>query len=98
VAYRESGAGIERRRVDAAGVAAWREGAFILEGLTLEEIARDIARWYDVRVVFREGAPGNVVFKGRIPRYADLQEVLLTLQKTGEVTFSVVDRTIIVDK
>jgi ferric-dicitrate binding protein FerR (iron transport regulator) len=99
VAYREPAAtGMELRHVNAEEVAAWREGAFILEGQTLEEIARDIARWYDVEVIFRERAPKNVAFKGRIPRYADLQEVLLTLERTGEVSFSVVERTIIVDK
>ncbi|MDR1274581.1 MAG: FecR domain-containing protein [Odoribacteraceae bacterium] len=98
VARRVPGEGIEKRRVNAGEIASWREGSFILEERTLEEITREIARWYDVEILFREGAPRSIAFKGRVPRYADLHEVLLTLEKTGEVTFSVEGRTIIVDK
>jgi ferric-dicitrate binding protein FerR (iron transport regulator) len=90
--------GIEKRRVNAGEIASWREGSFILEEHTLEDITREIARWYDVEILFREGAPREIAFKGRVPRYADLREVLRTLEKTGEVSFTVEGRAIIVDK
>ena len=38
----------------------------------------------------------NKVFKGSVPRYAELRQVLNILEKTGEVQFHIQNRTVIV--
>jgi ferric-dicitrate binding protein FerR (iron transport regulator) len=97
VAPRSSGE-VEKRRVNAGEIASWKDGVFSLEEQSLEEIMQKIARWYDVEVIFLDPTRRGITFKGRVPRRAGLDKVLLTLEKTGEVSFAVEGRTIIVYK
>ncbi|MFR5703260.1 MAG: DUF4974 domain-containing protein [Eubacterium ramulus] len=58
--------------------------------------AEKLARWYDITVFYQNPALKNKVFKGSVPRYAELQQVLNILEKTGEVQFHIQNRTVIV--
>lgn len=40
----------------------------------------------------------DIVFKGVVPRYTELREVLNILEKTNEVKFDIEERTVIVFK
>lgn len=54
---------------------AWRSNAFSFEGQTLEEIMKQISRWYDIEVVFR-GKVTGISFGGGMSRDVSLKEVL----------------------
>ena len=79
-------------------VIAWKKGMFILEEQTLEQIMQKFARWYDMEIVYRDKELKDIVFKGVVPRYAELGEVLNILEKTNEVKFDIEERTVIVFK
>lgn len=89
---------LDKREVDVEKVIAWKKGMFILEEQTLEQIMQKFARWYDMEVVYRDDELKNIIFKGVVPRYTELREVLNILEKTNEVKFDIEERTVIVFK
>lgn len=68
-----------------AGIAqavAWKEGRFNFQDAHLQEIMRQLARWYDIEVVYENGVP-DLEFIGEIERSLPLSEVLKGLKMSG---------------
>lgn len=66
-----------------SAVTAWKDGMFQFENETLGVVMRQIARWYDVEVVYEAGAPVNEVFHGKMQRNLQLSQVLKGLSRIG---------------
>lgn len=79
---------------DIEAATAWKNGLISLENATIDEIMRQVERWYDVDVVY-EGEVKQQ-FLGRIPRSMKLSDVLKVLESTGWVHFEVNGRTVTV--
>jgi transmembrane sensor len=45
------------KAVDVNNYIAWKEGKFSFDGKTFKETMDDIARWYDLRIVYENGVP-----------------------------------------
>jgi transmembrane sensor len=45
------------KKVEVDNYTAWRDGKFSFDGKTFEENMNDIARWYDLHVVYENGIP-----------------------------------------
>lgn len=88
--------GLHTRLVNVENAVSWRNGMFVLEDRTLEEIMSDLARWYDLNVSYRTQVVKEIVFKGKIPRYDSCAAVLNILEKTQEVRFEVSGNTVVV--
>ncbi|MBO9151505.1 FecR family protein [Chitinophaga sp. GCM10012297] len=73
---------------------AWKNGFIQLEGNDIRSAMRQIARWYDVEVVYKGNVPAH--FTGIVPRNVPVSQVLKMLELTGEVHFEIGDRQIIV--
>ncbi|MEO9209951.1 MAG: FecR domain-containing protein [Ginsengibacter sp.] len=70
------------KEVNVNEVIAWKEGFFEFENMQLPDIMRQIARWYDVQVVYE--LPNNKKqFGGRISRNLSLTDVLNLLETNG---------------
>lgn len=80
--------------VDVAEVVAWKNGVFIFHSSDIQTIMRQIARWYDVEVVYEKTVVQH--FNGSIPRNASLISLLEALAETGEVRFKIEGKTITV--
>lgn len=63
-------------------VIAWKEGRFNFQDVHLQEIMRQLARWYDIEVVYEKGIP-DLEFIGEIERSLPLGEVLKGLKMSG---------------
>lgn len=61
---------------------AWKTGFFEFANTDLATIMRQIARWYDVEVVFRKKYPVEQFF-GRINRNLPLSDILGLLEESG---------------
>lgn len=61
-------------------VTAWRNGLFHFSNANVEEIMRQLSRWYDVEVKYDGGIPVRT-FSGEIGRKLSLQQVLAILRK-----------------
>jgi transmembrane sensor len=64
--------------VDLDKIIAWKNGYFTFKSDKLEDVMGDIARWYDIEVVFEDNAK-NVEINGDIHRSSNLSEVLKIL-------------------
>lgn len=60
-------------------VMAWKNGVFDFQDATLEEVMRQLQRWYDIDVVYEKGVP-KIEFIGKMGRDLSLAEVLGGLQ------------------
>ena len=60
-------------------VMAWKNGVFDFQDATLEEVMRQLQRWYDIDVVYEKGVP-KLEFIGKMGRDLSLAEVLGGLQ------------------
>lgn len=67
---------------DTEMVVAWKEGLFRFEHTPLDAVLRQLARWYDVQVVYEQGVPG-ILFSGEIKRDLDLNQALTVLSTMG---------------
>ncbi|QEC44651.1 FecR family protein [Pseudobacter ginsenosidimutans] len=63
-------------------VMAWKNGRFNFEGANIEEIMRQIERWYDVEVKY-EGKKPRVEFEGQMTMDVSLNGLIVLMEKAG---------------
>jgi len=68
--------------VDIEAVVAWKNGTFQFNSLSIDEIMRQISRWYKVEVVYQNTKPQGE-YSGIVSRNTNLSEVLDMLQLSG---------------
>lgn len=85
---------METREVDVSLYTSWASGTFEYEQMELEAIARQLTRWYDVRFEFDAPEFRDHPFTGVVKRNQTLDEVLRLIEKTTNVSFEIVDRTV----
>ena len=75
---------------------AWIKGAWIMEGVCLDEMMKQLSRWYDVSVFYQNPEAKELVFTGDLERYENCEDILRLIEMTTDVRFEIKDRTIIV--
>lgn len=75
-------------------VMAWKNGLFNFEDASLDEVMRQLERWYDIEVVYEKGIP-IAHFGGEINKQNTLQDVLQILEGSN-VNFQLEGRKLIV--
>lgn len=66
---------------DIEKITAWKDGLFNFNGATLQEVMRQLERWYDIEVVYEKGAP-NITFWGKMTKDISLNGLLIGLQQS----------------
>lgn len=79
---RDGSTALTVKQADIDKVMAWRYGAFNFEGASLQEVMRQLARWYDIEVVYETGIP-DIYFVGEMSRDLGLSGVLKALEATN---------------
>lgn len=79
---------------DLEEVLAWKEGLFIMKKAGIGNIMRQIARWYDVEIVYQGSIPSGRI-SGDIPRNMNLSKVLEVMELSG-VHFRIEGKKVIV--
>lgn len=75
----------------------WKNGFFRFDGKNLENSLREIARWYNVEIVYKNPALKNEPLAGRISKYSSIGEVMKKMELTGAFRFTIKDRTVLVE-
>ena len=91
-----SGKNLSIQQIDVSQAIAWKQGDFTFDEMPLEEIMRQISRWYDVEVSYEDNM-GKIKFGGSISRSKDIKEVLEVLKLTG-IHFNLKGRRIMVTR
>lgn len=83
------------RKVDVESVTAWKNGFFHFDGTPVQEVMRQISRWYDVDIETK----GKITkhFRGMLPRNARLEDVFHMLSLTGEFKYKIEGRTVMIN-
>ncbi|HEY9003570.1 MAG TPA: FecR family protein [Mucilaginibacter sp.] len=89
----ESGS-INVRNVDTETVLAWKNGNFEFESEELHAIMRQVARWYDIKVIY-EGDVKPRRFTASVPRNVNLSKLLEMLKFMG-VNFKIDGQAVVV--
>ncbi len=79
---------------DVEEAVAWKNGRFQFKSADLQTILRQISRWYDVDIVYKENV--NLHFTGQLGRDQNASGVFEKLALTGEVHFAIDGKKVIV--
>jgi transmembrane sensor len=85
---------IATRAVNTRAVVAWKDGYYFFDRTPVQSVMRQISRWYDVTIVYQGAAPEDEIV-GKLPRTADVKEVLHIMELIG-IRFKIEGKTIIV--
>lgn len=85
---------INIKNVKVAEVVAWKNGSFVFRHANIQDIMKQISRWYDVEVEYR-GDVKDRYFGGTYSKYKDVTELLSGLELTGLIHFKIEGRRII---
>lgn len=61
---------------------AWKDGLFNFNGAKLDEVMRQLERWYDINVIYENGVP-DIELAGKMTRGVSLQGLLIVLKELG---------------
>lgn len=86
---------VKEANIDA--VSAWYRGYFDFTDQTIRSAMQQIARWYDVEVVFQTGVSDRLL-EGDVSRYDRVEDVLDVLSAIGAADFQIEGRKIMVKK
>lgn len=92
--YDEGKGIIATRAVNTRAVVAWKDGYYFFDRTPVKSVMRQIARWYDVAIVYQGAAPEDEIV-GKLPRTADVREVLHIMELIG-IHFKIEGKTIVV--
>lgn len=82
------------KEVEVDEILAWKNNFIQFSNNNLEEIMRQISRWYNVEVVFEDESMKTKTFSGKISKYESVNQVLDMLSMTESVRFSIEGRRI----
>src|SRR5690606_8581565 len=86
---------IDVQPADIESITAWTRGDFVFNQEDLNSVLKKIARWYDVEIIYPDTVP-DIRFSGAIARSRNLSAVLQMMEMTGEVTFEIQGRRVVV--
>jgi ferric-dicitrate binding protein FerR (iron transport regulator) len=79
---------------DVEAAVAWKNGIFKFEEADIQQVMRQLARWYDLEVVYTHGVPADR-FQGEMYRNVNLSQILKILEASG-VRFSIEGKKLLV--
>ncbi|MGN6420879.1 MAG: FecR family protein, partial [Pseudobacter sp.] len=68
---------------DIGKVIAWKNGLFNFNGVKLEDAMQQLARWYDIQIIYEKGIVPNIQFYGEVSRDVSLAGLLKGLEGAG---------------
>jgi ferric-dicitrate binding protein FerR (iron transport regulator) len=87
---------IKVNKADVDNVVAWKNGLFHFESADIKTVMRQLARWYDVEVVYEGTTMKNDPLFVEVSRNTRLSDVLKVLQESGSAKFTIQGKKIVV--
>lgn len=80
--------------VDVGVYVGWKDGLFAYRNTPLQEVMRQVSRWYDVKIVYQDQDLRTIRLTGSVSRYDTVTGILNAIAYTAKVRFKVDNRTI----
>ncbi len=81
---------------DVAAAVAWHNGQFLFRDASIQEVGRQLARWYDLEVVYQDTIRHH--FNAPIPRSLPLSKALRLLEGPNRVHFKLEGKKLIITR
>jgi len=75
---------------------AWKNGLFAYKNTPLQNVMRQIARWYDVDIIYQNNDLPQKLLSGSVSRYDQVSGILKAIESTGTARFKIEGRKITV--
>lgn len=87
-------------KIDIEQVMAWKNGKFFFDNTNIQDIMRQIERWYNLETVYRSSDLKRMDFDGTMSRYANASKVLAILEEAsaGAIHFKIEGQKVILYK
>lgn len=83
------------KQVDIEEATNWKNGLFQFDNAPIEQVMRQIKRWYNVDIIY-QGVKPDVYITGMVSRSNNVSKILDLIAETGGVDFEIGDQQIIV--
>lgn len=93
----EEGGSLQPRKVDVILYTGWKDGKYVFENATLEEIMQVLSRWYDIAVFYKREEVKKLHFTGDLERYKTINDFLEFMEIGGNVRFSIKGKTVLIE-
>ncbi|MDE7074389.1 MAG: DUF4974 domain-containing protein [Odoribacter sp.] len=80
---------MDKKDVDAQAFIGWTTGKFIFKKETIEEILKQLGRWYGTTVTYQTPELKNYRFTGHVNRFDEISTLLQMIEKTYHIKFHV---------
>ena len=92
------GAAIKVSPADMQQTMAWKNGLFIFHDLNITEVMKQVGRWYDIDVEYRDDDVKKNEFGGTISKYKNITELLDVMVLTRSIHYKIEGRRVIIMK
>lgn len=92
--YRISDSKIAVHKVNGYDFIAWKNGEFVFNDQTIEEIMTRLSVWYDIQVIYENNEIRHKKFTGVIQRYTTIDKILHYIEETATISFTANGRVI----
>ncbi len=86
------------KKVDVTLYSGWKDGRFIFQEQTLENMMNTLSRWYDIQIFFESEAVRRMTFSGNLKRYDSFNKIIELLEMTGMAHFKINGKTILISE
>ena len=88
--------GSEKRMVDLDEYVGWVDGRYVFNNRPLGEIMQTFERWYDIQVYYETPNLRDITYSGNLKRYGTINSFLDALELTGDLTYKISGRNILI--
>ncbi|MEI6143313.1 MAG: FecR family protein [Mariniphaga sp.] len=92
VEYNKDNQSIKKEMVSAPIFSAWKEGKLMLRNASVEELAKQLSRWYNVDVIIENSKNIDIRYRATFED-ENLKEVLRLLKITSRLDYKIEERT-----
>ncbi len=91
-----NGSSLTKIKVNSEYAIAWKDGYFRFNDKTLAIALKEVARWYNVNIIYKNPNIKNETLAGTISKYSNIKQVLEKMELTGAFKFEINDNNITV--
>lgn len=84
-----------RQAVEVEEFVGWKDNLFVFRNQRLEDIMRELTRWYNIKVFYQQPYLKDIEFTGNLKRYDNVNVFMELLKSTNELNYSIQGNTII---
>ncbi len=88
--------GLSLNKVNVQDYIAWKDDLIVLNNQDLQDVLKQLERWYDVEFVEIDLIPVRKTLSGEIPRNTNLSTILQALEEQANISFEIKGRRIMV--